>query len=47
MSKNKKRILGILRITALGLISVILGVNIYLWNANSLVGDQLPMPGDF
>lgn len=44
MSKNKKRILGILRITALSLISVILGINIYLWNANSLVGDQLPMP---
>ena len=33
-----------LRITVLVLVSLILGVNLYLWNAQSLTGNALPMP---
>lgn len=35
---------GVLRVLLLGLCGLILGVNVYLANANSLVGNQLPMP---
>lgn len=34
----------ILRTAVLLIVGVVLGVNIYLWNAQSLVGNALPMP---
>ena len=40
----KKSIRNILRTLLLILCGGILGVNVYLINANNLVGDQLPMP---
>lgn len=39
-----KKIKNILRITVLILVSLILGVNLYIWNAKSLLGNVLPMP---
>lgn len=33
-----------LRVTALVLVCLVLGVNLYLWNARSLTGNALPMP---
>lgn len=44
MKKSKHLVLSILRRAALVIAAGIIGVNLYLWNANSLVGDQLPMP---
>lgn len=44
MNNPKKRLFGILRTVLLVVISLVLGVNIYLWNASNLVGDQMPMP---
>ena len=44
MKKGKRLIWSILRRAALAVAALIIGVNLYLWNANSLVGDQLPMP---
>lgn len=35
---------GVLRIAGLILCAVILGVNVYQWNARSLTGNVLPMP---
>ena len=40
MAKSK----GILRIIVLAAISVIIGTKLYSWNAESLVGNKLPMP---
>ena len=34
----------VLRITVLVLVSLVVGVNLYLWNAESLTGNALPMP---
>lgn len=39
-----KMIKNILRVTLLVLVSLILGVNLYTWNARSLLGNALPMP---
>lgn len=39
-----KTIKGVLRTLLLIVVSLILGVNIYLWNAQSLNGNALPMP---
>ena len=39
-----KKYKGVFRLLLLILCGVILGVNVYLANANSLVGNQLPMP---
>lgn len=39
-----KKLKGMFRLLLLILCGVILGVNVYLANANSLVGNQLPMP---
>lgn len=39
-----KKIKTILRITVLVLVSAVLGVNLYTWNARSLLGNALPMP---
>lgn len=44
---NKKRLKMILRIVALSLVAVFLGFNIYLWNAQSLTGNAMPMPFGF
>lgn len=41
---NKKKSSHVLRSILLITVSLILGVNIYLWNAGSLVGNRLPMP---
>lgn len=41
--RSKKKT-GILRTLLLLAVSLILGLNIYLWNARSLVGNALPMP---
>lgn len=41
MAKNKKQIF---RSLLLAFAAVVLGVNIYLWNAKSLMGNSLPMP---
>ena len=41
--KNKKMV-SALRLLLLILCGLVLGVNVYLLNANSLVGNQLPMP---
>lgn len=44
---NKKRLKGILRTVILVLLSLLLGVNIYLWNAQNVAGNALPMPFGF
>lgn len=45
MAKDKKKLLKtILRIVALSCVGIFLGFNIYLWNAQSLTGNALPMP---
>lgn len=47
MKKNGKfkiTLKGVLRIVVLVICGTILGVNVYLANANSLVGNKLPMP---
>lgn len=41
---NKKLLKTILRILALSLVAAFLGCNIYLWNAQSLTGNAMPMP---
>ena len=48
MGADKKKLLKtVLRIVALGCVGVFLGFNIYLWNAQSLTGNALPMPFGF
>lgn len=45
MPANKKKLLkAILRIVALSCVGVFLGFNIYMWNAQSLTGNAMPMP---
>lgn len=39
-----KRIKGALRTLFLVAVALVLGVNVYLWNARSLMGNALPMP---
>lgn len=46
-SDKKKTFKTILRIVALSCVGVFLGFNIYLWNAQSLTGNALPMPLGF
>lgn len=41
---NKKRLKGLLRTGVLLLLGLLLGMNLYLWNANSIAGNALPMP---
>lgn len=43
MSRNKL-LKTILRIVALALVGIFLGLNLYIWNAQSLMGNALPMP---
>ena len=45
MKKNKKR--WILRIGVIVLAGVVLGIQLYSWNASSLGGDKMPMPLGF
>ena len=44
MKKTLRVIGNILRHVVLVVAALIIGVNLYLWNAGSLLGDQLPMP---
>lgn len=44
MKDKKKTLKLVLRIVALSLVAVFFGFNIYLWNAQSLTGNALPMP---
>ena len=39
-----KKFKSILRTALLVIVGLILGVNVYLWNARSLMGNSLPMP---
>ena len=44
-TNNKKRIWSaVLRFSLMALVAVVVGVNVYLWNAKTLVGNSLPMP---
>jgi len=43
-AKTKKRLFALLRIVLLTVVAVVIGVNVYLWNARSLMGNSLPMP---
>ena len=43
-AKTKKRLFAVVRITLLAVVAVVLGVNVYLWNARSLMGNTMPMP---
>lgn len=48
MPKTERKTLKlIIRIVALSLVGVFLGFNVYLWNAQSLTGNALPMPFGF
>lgn len=43
--RTKKKILTtVLRLCLLAFVAIVLGVNVYLWNARSLVGSAMPMP---
>lgn len=42
--KNKKILSSIFRVGLLAFAGIFLGVNVYLWNARSLVGNSIPMP---
>lgn len=44
MKNNKSRLKTVLRLILLVVCGAILGVNVYLANANSLVGNKMPMP---
>lgn len=41
---KKKMVLTALRIVLLAAVAVVIGVNVYLWNARSLMGNTMPMP---
>lgn len=45
--KAKKQILGRLRLPLLILIALVIGFNLYAWNASTLAGNELPMPFGF
>ena len=42
--KNKKNLFLAIRIALYTVISIVLGLSVYSWNAKSLSGDMLPMP---
>lgn len=47
MAKTKtqnKKAKGIVRTIILAIVGIILGINIYMFNAQTIVGDSLPMP---
>lgn len=39
-----RKLNAIFRTALLALVGLVLGINLYLWNAGSLMGDALPMP---
>jgi len=41
---TKKKVYAVLRIVLLTVVAVVIGVNVYLWNARTLGGNSLPMP---
>lgn len=41
---NKKTLFFVMRIALFTVISIVLGLTVYSWNAKSLSGDMLPMP---
>lgn len=43
-AKTKKRLFAVLRIALMAVVAVVIGVNVYLWNARSLMGNTMPMP---
>ena len=38
-AKTKKRLFAVLRIALMAVVAVVIGVNVYLWNARSLRGN--------
>ena len=42
--KAKGRLSGVLRIVLLAVISLLIGLKLYNWNAKTLVGNAMPMP---
>lgn len=44
VSMPKFKLKGVLRLLLLVICGIIIGMNVYLANANSLVGNQIPMP---
>lgn len=44
MSNNKSKLKKIGRIILLSVFSLIVGINLYSWNASTLVGNEMPMP---
>ena len=44
MSKKKINLKGIGRIVLLIVISLIIGIRLYIWNAETLAGNSMPMP---
>lgn len=44
---TSKKILNLIRIISLIVLAIIIGLNIYMWNANKILGDAMPMPSGF
>lgn len=44
MSKMKSKVKKIGRIVLLSVFALIVGINLYSWNASALVGNEMPMP---
>lgn len=44
---TSKKILNLIRIISLIALAIIIGLNIYMWNANKILGDAMPMPSGF
>ena len=44
MKNKKSKLSPLLRVAMLSLCGAVLGVNLYMFNANKLVGNKLPMP---
>ena len=42
-----KRVKTALRLTLMAIVGLVVGLNIYLWNAQSLLGNTMPMPFGF
>ena len=44
MKNKNKKLAAVLRVAMLSLCGAVLGLNLYMFNANKLVGNRLPMP---
>lgn len=42
-----KRVINLVRVTSLVILAIIIGLYIYMWNANKVLGDAMPMPSGF